>query len=162
MKDKEFWGKEFSDISKSKGYIVKKPTQRQFKRFINFLLVGKGLSGAPQTVSISLKSQKKDKNKDKFNDKWVWIELKTNGGESGWLFGDSDFIVFESSMEYVFVPRKKLIEYVLENVDMDSPFVQNTWEAKYGIYQRNGKLDQICLVKLPELKKINNSYTWKK
>ena len=161
MKDKGFWGKEFSDVSKSKGYIIKKPTQKQFKRFINFLLVGKGSDGTPQTVSISLKSNKKNKNK-KFNDKWVWVELKTNDGNSGWLFGDSDFIVFESSLEYVFIPRKKLIEYILENVDMESPFVQNTWEAKYKIYQRSGKLDQICLTKLSELKKIKNSYIWKK
>lgn len=162
MKNKKsnLWGSNFIDIARSKGYIIKKPTSEEFKRFINFLLVGKGKNGAPQTVKISLKPLKKKKSKQS-DQKWAWAEIKTSDGNPGWLYGDSDFIVFELSNEFLFVYRKNLLDYINSSVDFHSPFVQNSWEAKYSIFQRKGKLDQITQIKISNLKELSNSYTWR-
>tara|TARA_B100000902_G_C27310585_1_gene918165 strand:+ start:2629 stop:3123 length:495 start_codon:yes stop_codon:yes gene_type:complete len=158
-KKSNLWGSNFIDLARSKGYIIKKPTSAEFKRFINFLLVGKGKNGAPQTVKVSLKPLKK-KNSKSSNQKWVWIEIKTSDGKPGWLYGDSDFVVFELSKEFLFVYRKTLLDYINSSVDFNSPFVQNSWEGKYSIFQRKGKLDQITQIKVDNLKNLKNSYTW--
>ena len=159
----KIWGKDFVCEAKSRGYIVKKPTKEEFERFINFILVGKGKSGSPTTVKVALKARKKTNRKQKnYNDKWAWIELRTVDGSFGWLYGDSDFIIFELKKSYVFVNRKRLLQYINSNIDFDLPFVQNSWEAKYKVYQRKDKLDQITQVKMANILKLDNVYTWEK
>lgn len=159
MKNKKnkIWGQSFIDLAKSKGYIVKKPTAQQFKKFINFVVVGKGKDGNPESASLSLKNLKNDKKV-----KWLWVEIKNHEGNPGWLYGDADFIVFELPEEFLFISRKSLIEHIHSSIDHSLPLVQNTWEAKYKLYQRQGKLDQITQVKLSSLMSLKGNYTWKK
>jgi len=159
-KKTNLWGSEFISLARSKGYIIKKPTSLEFKRFINFLLVGKGKDGSPETVKISLKPLKKKKGGKSSSLKWVWVEIRTASGNPGWLYGDSDFIVFELDGEFLFVYRKTLLDYINSSVDFESPFVQNSWESKYSIFQRKGKLDQITQIKVSNLKNLKNSYIW--
>ena len=64
--------------------------------------------------------------------------------------------------EFIFIDRLKLIDFVLKNVSMDKPFCKNWWEAKNKICQRKGKQDQITLLKIFDLKKINNTNVWNK
>ena len=162
-KSKKVWGSDFVKLAKSKGYIVKKPTQEEFEKFINFVLVGKSVSGGPKTVKVALKARKKtNRSSNNYEDKWAWVELRTVNGDFGWLYGDADFVIFELKTEYVFVNRKRLLQYIHSNIDFDLPFVQNSWEAKYKIYQRKNKLDQITQVKIANLLDFENVYTWKK
>lgn len=156
-KNKKIWGEKFLDLAKSKNLLIKTPTSQQFKRYINFILIGKNTSGGHQETKISLKPLKNQKAL-----KWVWIEVKNSQGQPGWLYGDADFIVFETLEDYLFIPRKKLVNLVHENVDFNSPIVQNLWEAKYKIYQRAGKFDQITQIKLKSLLEMDNNYIWKK
>mgnify|MGYP003140659834 CR=1 FL=1 len=156
-KKNSIWGQSFIDIAQSKGYIVKKPTAQQFKKFINFVIVGKGKNSNPEAVNLSLKNLKGGK-----NPKWVWVEIKNHEGQPGWLYGDSHFIVFELLDEYLFVSRKSLLDHIHSSVDFSLPLVQNTWEAKYKLYQRQGKLDQITQVKIKSLLDFKGNYTWKK
>ena len=161
-KPAKIWGKEFISEAKKRGYIIKKPTTDEFDEFINFILVGKGKTG-PVSVRISLKSRKKTNRKNKKpNDNWAWVELRTVDGQFGWLYGGSDLVVFELENSYVFVNRKRLLQYVNSNIDFDLPFVQNSWEAKYKIYQREGKLDQITQVKMSNILSLENVYQWEK
>lgn len=153
----KIWGQKFIDLAQSKGYIVKKPTTQQFKKFINFVIVGKGKDGNPESVSLSLKNLKSEK-----SIKWVWVEIKNMDGQPGWLYGDANFIVFELADSYLFVEKKSLINHVHSNIDFSLPLVQNTWEAKYKLYQRKDKLDQIVQIKVSSLLDLSNNYTWKK
>lgn len=159
-KSSSLWGSEFISLARSKGYIIKKPTSSEFKRFINFLMVGRGKNGAPETVKVSLKPLKKRRGNKNSSSKWVWVEIRTASGDPGWLHGDSDFIVFELNGEFLFVYRKTLLDYINSSVDFESPFVQNSWESKYSIFQRKGKLDQITQIKVSNLKNLKNSYIW--
>lgn len=134
------------------------PTTSQFKRFVNFILIGKDTKGQPKETKISLKPLKKNQNKMK----WLWVEIKNSKGEPGWLYGDSDFVVFELTDKYLFVSRKNLLNLIHESIDFNQPIVQNLWEAKYKIYQRPGKFDQITQIKLNSLLKFNNNYIWEK
>ena len=40
----------------------------------------------------------KRKNSKQSAQKWTWVEIKTSDGKPGWLYGDSDFVVFEFSL----------------------------------------------------------------
>ena len=151
------WGGDFIELAQSKGYIVKKPTIQEFKRFVNFIVVGKGKDGSPEPVSISLKNLKSQK-----EPKWLWIEVKNSEGKPGWLYGDSNFIVFELIDKYLFVNRSRLVDYIHSSVDLSLPLVQNTWEGKYKLYQRSGKLDQITQIKVESVLGIQGNYTWSK
>jgi len=154
MSANEDWGYLFKKIAKSKGLIPLKPNYNQFKTFTNLLLEGKN----KKISKICLKSLKEN-GKD---NSWVWVELKNSEGKPGWLFGSSDFIVFEMKTEFIFIDRLKLIDFVFKNVSMDKPFCKNWWEAKNKICQRKGKQDQITLLKIFDLKKINNTNVWNK
>ena len=155
---KNNWGQNFLDIANSKKFLVKMPTASQFKRFVNFILIGKDSRGQHKETKISLKPLKKNQVKTK----WLWVEIKNSKGEPGWLYGDSDFVVFELTDKYLFVSRKNLLNLIHESVDFSQPIVQNLWEAKYKIYQRPGKFDQITQIKLNSLLKFNNNYIWEK
>lgn len=148
------WGALFKSKAKSKGLICLKPNFNHFKSFTNLLLEGKN----KKISKICLKSLKEN-NKD---NAWAWVELKNTEGKPGWLFGSADFIVFETKFEFVFVDRLKLIDFVFSTVCLDKPFCQNWWQAKNKICQRKGKKDQIVLLKILDLKKINNGNIWKK
>lgn len=158
MKNKDkVWGEAFVKAAQNKGYIVKKPTSSEYNRYINFILSGKGADGKPQEVKLSYKPLKKTSNKN-----WIWVEIKNSNGKPGWLYGDSDFIVFELEDEFLFVVRKDLLEHVNSSINFSLPLVQNTWEAKYKIFQRKGKLDQISQIKLKNIYDIKGNYKWNK
>ena len=154
---KKVWGADFIKLAQEKKFFVKKPTKSEFLRFINFILCGKDASGNPKEVKLSLKKL----NNKKFK-KWVWIEIKNLKGEPGWLYGDSDFIVFELEDSFLFVVRKTLLDYVHSNVDFSLPIVQNNWEGKYKIFQRPGKNDQIVQIKFDSILNLKGNYSWKK
>ena len=158
MKQKtSVWGEDFINLAQKKGYLVKKPTQSQFSRYVNFILSGKGKDGNPQEVKISLK-----KNSSAKKGNWLWVEIKNSKGKPGWLYGESDFIVFELSDRYLFVSRKSLLDHINSSVNFSLPLVQNSWEGKYKIFQRSGKLDQITQVKLSSLLNLKSNYEWTK
>lgn len=150
------WGNEFIKLSNSKGFQIKNPTKNQFKRFINFFLIGQE-KGSCKQVSLCLKTLK-----PKQKSQWVWVELKNKHGDPGWLFGDADFIVFELVDSYLFVPRKNLIDYVYKNIDFSAPISSSSWDSKYKIFQRNGFLDQITQLKVSKIKELENTYSWNK
>lgn len=154
---KKVWGSDFIKLAQQKKYLIKKPTSTQFEAYVNFILSGKNADGNPTEVKLSLKPFKGNK-----LSKWLWIELKNSKGKPGWLYGESDFIVFELESSYLFVVRKNLLEYIHSSIDFHLPLVQNTWEAKYKIFQRPGKLDQITQIKLQSIKNLKGNYSWEK
>lgn len=149
----------FEDYAKKKGYVVTPSTKKENKYdHIDFFLEGK-----TGTVSIDLKARKRTSRKDKkFNDDWIWLEIKNVQGREGWLYGKADFIVFETEKSFVLAPRKKLIELANEKVRFDLFLVDRAYQAKYRIYQRPKRRDQITQVELKEILKLKNVTVWNK
>jgi len=155
----------FNELSVKRNYKVKKATKNQnIYDHIDFYLTGKNKeTKKDQTITVDIKARKKTSRQDsKFNDEWVWVEIKNVQGRDGWLYGKSDFIAFEQQDCFLLVPRKTLIEVILSNVRFDLDYVQRAAQAKYRIYQRHGRRDQITQVRVADLLKLKNITKWKK
>ena len=150
--------KKFFLIAQKKGFFVKQPRRAESKSFVNVILQGvDSTSSKPKESKLWLKpvpSRKKSK--------WIWVELKNNKGQPGWLYGLSDFIVFEMGHEYIFVSREDLLNHVLNNVDFNQPITSLPWQGKYRVYQRPNSFDQICQINLDKILKLTNTYCWQK
>lgn len=151
--------KTFGMLVQSKGYILQEATKEQnMKSHIDYFLEGKD-----KTVSVDVKARKRTSRKDKkFNDEWIWLEIKNVTGRDGWLYGKADFIVFEREQDFVLCPRKSLVELVNETVRFDLSFVENAFQAKYRIYQRKGRRDQITQVKMQDILNQKGTVLWNK
>lgn len=155
----------FSQLSTKRNYKVRKADRKQnIYDHIDFYLTGVNKeSNKDQTITVDVKAQKKTSRKDSsFNDSWVWVEIKNVQGRDGWLYGKANFIAFEQKDYFLLVPRKTLIEVVLSNVRFDLDYVQRASQAKYRIYQRPGRRDQITQIKVQDLLELKNSTKWKK
>ena len=151
--------KTFCEIAESKGFITKEATKKEnMLDHIDFFLEGKD-----KTVTVDVKARKRTSRKDKkFNDDWIWIEIKNVQGKNGWLYGKADFIVFEREKEFILCPRKTLINIVNAFVRFDLSMVDRAYQAKYRIYQRYKRRDQITQINIKEILKAKNTVIWKK
>lgn len=149
----------FCSIATSKGYIVKPSDKKDnMYKHIDFYLEGKN-----KTVSVDIKARKRTaRNDKKFNDEWIWLELKNVQGRKGWVYGDADFIVFERQEDFVLAPRKSLLKLINEEVRFDLSLVERAFQAKYRIYQRKGRRDQITQVKIEDILQTKGVILWKK
>lgn len=149
----------FSKISKKHGFICTAASREEnIHSHIDFFLEGKN-----KTVSVDVKARKKTNRKDsKFNDEWVWIEIKNVRGSKGWLYGKADFICFENKAGFLLIPRKSLINIVNQHVRFDLSMVEKAYQAKYRIYQRFGRRDQITQIEMSHLINHKGAVLWKK
>lgn len=149
----------FCEIAKSKGFITESSTREDnMNKHIDYYLEGKD-----KTVSVDIKARKRTSRRDKkFNDEWIWLELKNVQGRNGWVYGEADFIVFEREGDFVLAPRKSLIKLINEQVRFDLGFVEKAFQAKYRIYQRKGRRDQITQVKMEDILQTKGVILWTK
>ena len=117
----------FADIAKSKNYKVSKPTYLQRKDNIDLVLEGQS-DGVPQEVTVDIK-----KKNGKNSNQWVYIEYKNSKGGEGWLYGGAQFVVFETSSSFIFVPRKALINY-LNNRNINFDYILSKYFFFYILY----------------------------
>ena len=151
----------FDDLARSKGYSPEKLKGFVEKcRNVSHILKGKGKSGKPIFIKIDLK---KIKNKKQSQD-WLWLEFKNPKGNSGWLHGDADFVVFERTGDFIFVNRKELVAWCgsSQKIRYDLPFVGLAKRAKYRIYKRAGTKEEVTQVEVKELKKLKSFQIWEK
>lgn len=145
----------FKNLAKQKGFKTKLPTKAQYSSFIDLFLLGKSPDSSPSSRSLCFKAFSGKK-----NNKWAWVELKNFKGQPGWLYGSADFVVFESTLHYIFIPRKKLIDFVHSKVNFSQSIVANSWEAKYKIFQRENNFDEITQINLSDLIDLPDTTTW--
>jgi len=148
----------FTEIAKSKGYKVNKPSFAERKENVDFLLEGQK-KGQSNEVRIDLK-KKNGKNANH----WVYIEYENSKGGKGWLYGMSDFVIFETSKEFIFISRKGLIKFLNESqiVRWDLPYVDKPWNSKYRLFRRKNTLETITQIKVKDLLNIPNHQVWQK
>jgi len=148
----------FINLAESKGYKILKPNYQQKKSNIDFILEGQN-QGKATRVTVDLK-----KKNSKNSNSWVYIEFENSKGEQGWIYGSCDFIVFETGSNFIFVPRKQLINYLSSNslVRWDLPYVDKPWASKYRLFRRNKTLETITQIQVKDLLNIKNHKIWPK
>lgn len=150
----------FEKLALKNGYKVRKATKEEQISHVDFIL------DAPEwhNIKVDVKARKKTSRRDKkFNDKWVWIEFKNVQGNDGWVYGGANFIAFERKEDFIIINRVTLRNWLnVSSVRWDLPAVQNAWEAKYRIYTRKGRRDQLTQVKMSDILKLPNLKIWKK
>ena len=81
------------------------------------------------------------------------MEFANVKGKRGWLYGKADYIIFEHQNGWIYVESDDLKGFAERRVKRDY-FAETPQDAKYRIYQREGRQDEIALVELKELIKI--------
>ena len=156
----------FVDLAKKRGYLPKKATRSEnMFAHVDWILTGKSKKGKKVEIKVDVKARKKTSRRDnKYNDEWQWIEFKNVQGKEGWLFGDADFIVFEREEDFVLVNRKELVNWLgaCKKIRYDLPFVSLAKLAKYKIYQRRGRRDEITQIKTEDILSLESAQVWKK
>ena len=158
--------KTFEDLATERGYRPNKATREQnmFKH-VDYILTGKSKKGAKIEIKVDVKARKKTSRRDnKYNDEWQWIEFKNVQGKSGWIHGDADFIVFEREDDFILVNRKELVSWLgaSKKIRYDLPFVNLAKLARYKIYQRRGRRDEITQIKTEDILGLESAKIWKK
>lgn len=87
-------------------------------------------------------------------DRIHYVELRNVHGELGWLYGEADYIAFETRRYWLVVDRKFLMAYVegatQKNLRSQKPEV-------YKLYQREGRKDLMTLVPTVDLLAISEA-----
>lgn len=106
-----------------------------------------------ESYKVDVKAMKRVSRHDsETQDEWLWIELHgVRVDDRGWLYGGkADLIAFELRKSFIIVEKKQLIRLVEELVDFDRK-AYTPLEAKYKVYSRNGRPDEITLVEAKKL-----------
>ena len=146
------------ELAEARGYKILKPSFSEKKLNIDIILEGQ-IDNKPLKVSVDIK-KKNGKNANQ----WVYIEYDDAKGKRGWVYGAANFIVFETSREFIFVNRKKLLDWLSssEAVRWDLPYVDKPWNSKYRLFRRSGTQETISQIKVSDLLNIEGHKIWKK
>mgnify|MGYP001596922280 CR=1 FL=1 len=149
----------FEDLASERGYSPEKIKNRDFNN-VSHILKGKGKSEKPISLKFDVK---KIKNK-KQNQEWLWVEFKNSLGNNGWVHGDAHFVAFERNYDFIIVNRKELLEWLgsSKKIRYDLPFVNLAKKAKYRIYKRSGKKEEITQINAKDLESLKSYQLWKK
>ena len=149
----------FRATAVSRGLKLKTPSAPQRHAHIDYIMWG--LDSQQRSYSVSLDVKFKNV---RGSDKWHWIEFKNSKGRPGWLYQESDFVVFERKSDYILVNRKNLVEWsnTTSAIRHDQPQVSSSWQAKYRIYSRPDKREAITQVKDSDLLQIKGTEIWLK
>jgi len=85
-------------------------------------------------------------------DRMHYVELRNVNGELGWLYGEADYIAFETRRYWLVVNRRFLMAFIEgateKNERSDKP-------AVYKLYQRTGRKDLMTVVPTVDLLAIS-------
>lgn len=102
-----------------------------------------------KSYKVDLKSLKRINSKDNNStDELILVEIQavktpTNLLRKGWLYGIADYICFEMTGGFMFVPRDKLQNYVETHVDINGQAaVSNQNKVAHKLYTRRDREDR--------------------
>lgn len=149
----------FEEIAERKGYSPARSARKRFKD-VSHILKAKGQYGKPIDLRFDLKKRKNKKQ----SEEWIWVEFKNSKGEPGWLHGHSHFIAFERQFDFIIVNRRELLDFLgsCKKIRYDLPFVTLAKKAKYKIYKRPGKKEEITQINIKDLESLESFKIWNK
>lgn len=149
----------FRATASTRNLKLKRPSVTQRHNHVDYVMWGLDSGQCSYSVSLDIKYRN-----TKGSDKWHWLEFKNSKGRPGWLYMESDFIVFERKKDYLIVNRKNLVEWTnsTSSIRHDMPRVSNSWQAKYRIYGRPHKHEAITQVQDADLLQIRGTEVWPK
>jgi hypothetical protein len=104
-------------------------------------------------MKFDVKAMKKWRRSDaEPTDRIHYVELRNVRGELGWIYGQADYIAFETRAHWIVVPRKKLVHFV-EGVTENNE--RSAKPAVYKLYQREGRKDLMTVVPTMDLLAIS-------
>lgn len=151
----------FEELASNRGYTPRKRNSSDKNcKNVSHILTGKGKEGKPIKIKVDVK---KIKNK-KQDQNWLWIEFKNASGRDGWIHGDAHFVVFERKEDFIFINRKELLSWISSSnkIRYDLPFVSLAKNAKYRVYKRSDKKDEITQIKVDDIRGLKSFQIWKK
>lgn len=108
--------------------------------------------------TVDVKALKRINRSDSmFSTEYTWVELQNVRGNTGWLFGDADYIAFEQLNHFLIVKRSDLIGFCEKNIK--DQFVDRASQAIYKKYQRKNRQDIISLISLKDL--VSDVKVWR-
>ena len=110
-----------------------------------------------EKVSVDVKGLKKINKWDSdTDDSRHYVEEKNVTGNTGWLFGDQDYIPFQTNNHWVVVDKLRLQYFIILNCTDKKVYDRKMLYKRYG-RSKWGKKDVIILV---ETKKLKDISTW--
>lgn len=112
-----------------------------------------------KNVKVDVKAVKNENRYDPYpNENFHWVEIQNVNGDRGWLYGDSDLIVFETLDYFILVGRLKLKKFLEKKLGYSrkriSEIVPSSVKDPYVFYQRSGRKDIVVKVKTIDLMHI--------
>jgi hypothetical protein len=83
------------------------------------------------------------------------VEIRNIKGDDGWLYGDSDYIAFETKNMWVIVPTEELRVFV--KFRSVKQFTKE--KVPYHYYQREGRQDLMVMIPTLDLFLIEGVFT---
>jgi hypothetical protein len=104
-------------------------------------------------MKFDVKAMKKWKRADpEPTDRIHFVELRNVQGKLGWLYGEADYIAFETRAHWIVVPRQKLVFFVEGATEKNE---RSEKPAVYKLYQREGRKDLMTVVPTMDLLAIS-------
>lgn len=104
------------------------------------------------SIKIDVKEMKKwDRQDENTDEDLLWIELMNVHGNTGWLYGDADFIAFEQYWEWLIVSRIQLAD-LISHLVVDTTIY--TTKQKYKRYRRKGRKDIVTAILVEDIEQI--------
>jgi hypothetical protein len=152
----EFAEASFGKLLAKKGEVRPANKQEQINH-IDFILT----TPEGKEIKYDVKARKKvNRADDQATDDLIWIEFLNVLGNRGWIYGESDFIVFEREKDFLLVSRPKLVEFAEKKCDL-AQMVTSANNALYRGYRRWQRHDLLSMVKSEDIAGIA-SEIWSK
>ncbi len=87
-------------------------------------------------------------------DRMHYVELRNVHGNRGWLYGQANYIVFETRSYWLVVPREDLVNFIDGAVEKNEQSLQ---PEVYKLYQRHERKDLITVVPTVDLLSITET-----
>ncbi len=114
-----------------------------------------GIDWVCEKGAIDVKAMKRVSRGSEIQSEFIWVEFKNNIGHDGWLYGEQDWVAFESSDRYVLVKRSDLAALSEKLCDLNNK-VESAQDSLYKSYTRKGRQDVISMIRFSDLFKIKN------
>lgn len=110
-------------------------------------------------VKVDVKALKNESRNEPFpNENFHWVEIQNVNGDTGWLYGKSDLIAFETSDYFILVGTLKLRRFLEKKLGFKKETIKDiiTGNSKdpYLFYRRKERNDIVVKVKTMDLMHI--------